>query len=234
MTPLICAQNKPANSLTWELTECPEYQFCNIANSKNRSCISPSSLESYLVPGETCKNDGECYSGVCGGNKRCTASGTKAGDKCSYDYDCSMGMFCNSGGCKALATVGSACDPVSAKCVNTASCVQFKCIYKASLSIGDLTTDPFACKSLFALYDHQDQFKCHQPPILNQYKGIPITCTPGNICTYHFDPADKEINYTTTCKCGINPSGNAYCNPGAGSYAKYMSFVISIVVYFIK
>ena len=225
-----CAKNTSANSITWQLTACTNGTFCNIANANARSCIAPSAQTTpYLVPGETCSQNSQCFGNKCGSNKKCTAKEQGTGS-CSYDYDCKVGMFCNSGNCKVLVHLDAACN-MSTKCVNSASCVNSKCVGKATLSNGAITSDPMACKSLFALYDNEDNFKCHQPPILNNYKGEPVKCTPGSVCSYYFDPAAKGLNYTTTCKCGINPQGYAYCNPGIGSYSKYMSFVIYIYIY---
>lgn len=121
--------------------------------------------------------------------------------------DSSSGLVCycpnSSCYCTDGLKYGVECESNPVPCMPGYVCSNKICTKKYSISAGDLATNSLACISGGPLVVSNGKFTCRQGP--TTLGGIPKICTTDNDCI------SDTGSETTTCSCGLNTDGNAYC-----------------------
>ncbi|CAG9329605.1 unnamed protein product [Blepharisma stoltei] len=178
---------------------------CPSSSFQNSTCAEPPPKN--LHPGDYCKENSDCQSGVCQQN---FCLGKRNGDFCEYIHDCMPGYFCNTTLmlCQDLQVEGQYCS-LTYECANYLICDQKACIAYYSLDIGEITDNADfngfsqSCASGFAVPFQNGLFKCAEPPVSNEW---PDQCRPGVDICY-----DKTGNFSKPCTCGFTEDGESFC-----------------------
>ena len=226
----VCVKkNTSATDTVYQLQLCPSpsTQNCNFTlGVALGNCTPVVTADGSRYPGDPCVYGRECISGSCP-TQAC--SGTQLGGACASNIECDAGLFCNSAGkCDVLVKVGNQCSKAKGTCENHLTCTFGVCVQIGSLPQGNETDNSMACSTMFAMVDAVGKLRCHEGPKLKGGSIKPTECQLGTLCSYGFD--HSADNLTKGCKCGVNPSGKAYCHPGEGIMTSDISKVSLLLI----
>lgn len=194
--------------------------------SQNFTCVAePRPQKEVAYPGEFCKHDSDCVSGACIFS-RCSAS--SLGEKCSYQRDCNVGLYCsNDKVCKAQKTEGMDCGS-DYECQNNLGCdrtffTEGKCVKYFSVQNFDnvglcLSTSGGGISNLC------QEGSCDVVDIakgtgscISAWENVNfgLSCDTDDECM-----GDNGYSvYIGACSCGMSQYGNKYCNSFTGDYS---------------
>lgn len=198
-----------------------ETTFCNTTSLKCQAkpvvAVSPS------WPGEPCSTTAPirpCQFGACQLGK---CKGMFSGGPCTAHDQCDIGLRCNRTGlCSPqIAAKGVGCLS-QYDCVNTAECnetstVSGTCVVYGSLAVGSIVTDCLGgqsrmCKSNTCKSDSLFTKIGQCVEAAMSVNAAPQLCTSSTDCV-----GSNGVNFfISTCKCGYNPAGAAFCSPFMG------------------
>jgi hypothetical protein len=216
-------------------TYCDTYDTID-SSSENETgtgtCVASTKTSITSYPGEFC--DSVTY--FCKKNGGCTEStcqGEAENGVCSQDYDCAVGLYCNSKVCAKRLEIDSVCTE-DTQCVKNARCLEAldgtkKCVKLFSLEPGTELSESgcsanpglkFAlnwfCSSGYCGLNSERKSFCTEP-IRSQYQK-----SEDHVCVSSKDSCDSiqdpHIGFSIKghCKCGFNKNGNAYCTSFLG------------------
>jgi hypothetical protein len=208
---------------TVQLTKCTEENkpFCfadvNSIFTKDTytaTCIPKITQVPPRYPGEPCDDKTTCIrsgetKGVCKDSK---CEGLAVDTACTSTDDCLVGNYCKGAEgakkCAAQEIVGNACVSTN-DCVNTAVCLDSKCVAVGSIKIGEAVPTGgandrnAACETRIVSADTCVTLKNDKTGTDNL-----VECKMSEDCTYTPSKGDKQ---TKKCQCGFNADGKGYC-----------------------
>lgn len=209
-------------------------------NNDDNFCQSPPAQPNGLSwPGEKCVSNSSCTTNYCSElNGLCV--GASAREDCSSNADCAGGLFCTGGECMPLQGPGKICS-TDFDCANYLGCNRTSifygsCIQYFSVPIGghvsdcDADSTSYLCASGSCLLQSFNGAGVCIKPIVST-KSLPQSCQSDQDCV----GTSGSQTFQSTCECGYNPTGTAYCQPFLGDpaghdYLYYMSRLISMNV----
>lgn len=208
----VCYQpDRPANKIY--VKECSSGQVCsaNQMHSGNllklydgtQYCVGENYTSSAKVEGESCNSNGDCASYICS-NSVCKGLGT--GEHCNSPDECAIGSTCSTqySTCVPTSQEGGYCSS-SSDCANNCECFIDKCIKYFSLPentyIGDSSS--LLCETGYSLEEY-----CAEAPSND--------LSAGTQCFSSSDCRLSHSSFTSTCGCGLNEQGRAYCTTAPG------------------
>ncbi|CAG9318544.1 unnamed protein product [Blepharisma stoltei] len=230
------------------LKDCPTGQYCNVAQSQankwtNATCTTPPT-SAPLYPGDPCKVNTDCISGVCSTKGLCVGIGWDNQTTCADDSQCNPGLYCVENAnsvlqftCQPLIKVGQSGCASEFDCVPNANCNftmnNFPGTCVAYFSAPNGTPVPCAvsgyssfCQS-GACYNagFSDLGVCAPAPVSQQ---LPNSCVTSNSCM-----AMNSLGQTFqgTCTCGYNPTGTSYCSAHIGDAPGKAYLTVAKVLY---
>lgn len=203
-----------------ENQECP---FWEIDAQDQLTCIDKNIGGLKLYPGGPCSESSDCYSGVCGADKKC--SGVKDGEACTDNTQCSYGHACLKNDtsktdtyCLPQLAEGGVCTS-DYDCVNTHGCYNNVCTPYYSLANGKPITDIPPKTLSFCQSGFEYNGACAD---LSLGAAKDVECS--DTCDYtNFD--GTKISIPENCLCGYNPLGKKYCKLGSANdmYRTYVT-----------
>lgn len=194
--------------------------YCKQVSEGNSTCsISPPPPEpTPAYPGEYCNKDSDCLYPQCINN---TCIGKHWLEPCKYNYECNVGLYCDSQNvCWLQKDEYSSCEN-DYECENNMGCNKWNYEY------------PGECRRYYTLSNKEWVYNCQ-----NYQSNF---CSSGNcggpggkgICIdgikpRYLDPQCEEDEdcpgesfgwqYYSTCECGYNGDGKKYCKAFLGDY----------------
>jgi len=171
------------------------------------TCIIP---HKKLLPGEKCNVGSQCYSGKCD-ECRGQCTGFLESDTCSTNEECDVGLYCDiSKKCKLWKELAGECD-VGIECASYLVCNNKKCVLPGSVRIGEVSTNPFACSTLYAAEISVGKTVCVNGPTRISEEA----CT--GYCWYKLIlPDESVLKVSEPGECGKDNTGESYCPRGLG------------------
>ena len=113
--------------------------------------------------------------------------------------------FCQSNSCSCVVGLkyGENCETSPLPCIAGHVCSKKICTLMYSVAAGQPATNSLACAGGGPLVAENNNFVCRQGP--KTLGGIPKLCKTDNDCI------SDTGNEKTSCVCGLNTDGNAYC-----------------------
>ncbi|CAG9315931.1 unnamed protein product [Blepharisma stoltei] len=213
-------------------------QMCD-ASSQSRVClVTPQITHNFTCqpfdntrpiqlnyPGEFCHSNSQCLSGYCANN---ACQGQPLGGMCVSHADCNVGLFCNQAGhCIKQLGISNSCNS-DWDCQNNLACNRTLynpglCLLYYSIANGDAVgmcvTELSEGVSNLCISGSCAQQKPNtngegfcQPSIKTVGK-FPSKCVGDTDCV---GQNTQNTKYTGTCACGMNPTGESYCNSWSG------------------
>ena len=229
---------------TYYLEPCTKKgESCSSANGfTNVTCAEPTPELGTAYPGELCNKNEDCVSNHCSGG---LCVGKAINEACEHTTDCNSGLYCphHIGNCTRLmaqnttgCTEDSHCDydSICSPIPNHAEKLNW-CIPYFSLGVdheisscGDNYIEPKCSTGICMAYDDDDDDeddegnKGYCAAVEASYNDPSTTK-----CTYdHKMCKSASGKQRTSCECGHNPNGDAYCNlfPGDDAYSNYIKY----------
>jgi len=204
----VCAiANYTGRRVNISLRECGKDSVCDIlpSNLKETTC-SPYYVRTKFYPGEYCRNDTECYSGVCQNNK---CEGRELNEECTKDLECNPGLYCliEQGRCVEAIKANSPYKE-NEKCAANLVKNETHCIKIGSIKNNKPSNVHSACRSLFA-----DEGICLEGPTLDERHKNKIDVIR---CYYDYEVNGTAKKIFMDPVCGMGKEAGGYCNPGIG------------------
>lgn len=217
--------------------------FCstdlNDNNDDNFCQVPPAEPNGLAWAGERCVSNSSCLTNYCSeSSKLCVGAGQ--GEDCSSNVDCGAGLFCTGGQCTPLQGLGKVC-ATDFDCANYLGCNRTSlfygtCMQYFSVPIGahvsdcDADSTSYLCASGSCLLQSFNGAGVCIKPIVS-VKTPPQSCQSDQDCV----GTSGSQAFQSSCQCGYNPTGTAYCAPFLGDssghdYLYYMSRLISMNV----
>lgn len=191
-------------------------------------CQTPPPEPSGLSwPGEKCTGNSSCITNDCN-NKTGLCMGAGKGETCSSNADCGAGLFCTGGECTVLQGKGKTCT-TDFDCANYLGCNRTSAFFGVctpyfSVPIGGHVSDcdadatSYLCESgTCLLQGFTGSGVCIKP--ITSSKTQPQSCQSDADCV----GTSGNLAFQSTCNCGYNPTGTAYCQPFIGDPAGHDS-----------
>jgi hypothetical protein len=187
---------------------------------RNYTCVevapAASGLSKTSWPGEPCSEGklclyGECRAGIC--------DGASNANICSDSSICNPGLHCVEGTCVPMIAVGSGNCTDEYDCIDS-MCHDSICVDYLSLPTGANITatacsgknSTLHCESGTCNFSKtSDSYQCIEA--FQSYYADPHICKSDADCT---GLNTQVMMSQSSCTCGYNPAGNAYCDPFMG------------------
>jgi hypothetical protein len=219
---------------------CADGYVCTFKSSNSYTCEAEPTPVGY--PGDDCSGKGGDFCPVRiyrPDTRQCRCTGTEG--ECTEGQQCAIGLFCSSGNCIDLLGELSACSSdyqcqYGNFCYIREGASSGVCTELFSLATGTKLakcTDEligFECQSGYCKEETDDTGKTTY-----QCAEISKLDNPDDACEYDTDcvghTVDSKTQVHSTCSCGYNNNGNAYCEllPGDDSYAAYRDLTMKWV-----
>lgn len=196
---------------------------------------------SKLYPGEACKENIDCESGVCT-NSKCV--GKAIDEACTKDLECNPGSYCDkatTNKCVALLETGSKCDrdwqcDYSNYCQIESDATEGVCAPYFNMPAGseinscdedslfDFQCSSGACKTELNDSTGEKSYYCLDTLTVKNSK---TPCDSNSDCVTTLDGEETEEN--SECVCGYSQSGKSYCElmPGNTEFATLIKYAKS-------
>lgn len=194
---------------TMYLNPCDPDYSCQIG-FETSYCIPTVEMPTALsYPGEPCKKTLDCKYGHC---KYGYCQGKEEKKSCSLDAECSPGLYCKTGTCTQLLSVGQSPCITDFDCVNSAGCLSGTCVSYFSLQNGATISQCSGQVSYFCQSGTCWQNQCIEALISSN--PIPTPCQDYTTCTSNI--TRNGMIFYSDCICGNNQYGTRYCSLFAG------------------
>jgi len=204
--------NFESENVTIALKGCKEDLVCDVSpfNLQETSC-SLYYTTTKFYPGEYCRNETECYSGICENGK---CKGQEEDKDCTKDIDCDPGLYCLEKFCKKA--IVNDIYGKNQKCAANYVKNDNRCVKIGSIDNDKPASVSGACRSLYI----NSKGLCSEGPKLIKSESN------STKCQYQVSETEKEDGDPV---CGMSKSGESYCNPGVGDI-DFASVLLGILV----
>mmetsp|Transcript_14658 Transcript_14658/g.21362 ORF Transcript_14658/g.21362 Transcript_14658/m.21362 type:complete len:341 (-) Transcript_14658:370-1392(-) len=217
--PRICVSFQTTEPGTYLLdsSKCLENEYCPPNHIEAVSvCEEKVDQSPPKWPGEKCSSSLQCKHSK-GGCVEGKCQGSAEKESCLTSDNCNPGLFCSNGVCVPQISIGrQGCD-FDHECVNNAACITKKCLPYFSIKVNDLTPQcddthrSLLCEEEFCYRNSTSGLSyCGVPP---KSKKLPTKCNSNSDC---ISEVEDGVSINSTCECGYNRDGQAYCSQQIG------------------
>ena len=178
------------------------------------------------LPGAYCSTNVDCLSDLCV-DKACV--GAQPFAACESHADCNIGLKCDfhKKYCNHQLYLNETGCFEDYDCLNSAGCIEGKCIPYHSLNDGETSPSDLFCKS-----GHKYKGIClSSVKVYN--KRLPYRCEITEANTEKCEYYDGVNKFFLNCACGINSNGQGYCPLCKGDleYKVYLKSVLLMIMH---